>query len=250
MSSSRLLEGKRALITGASSGIGAQMVQSFAEAGADIVACIRAPSESIQRRMEDLRHSYGINTRILCFDLLDESAIKHAMRELYADKTRIDILVNNAGVMASSLLGMTSMENFKSTFQVNFFSAVQISQAVAKLMMKQGYGVIINLGSIAGLDNFAGYSAYGSSKAALIQFTKILANELAPYGIRSNAIAPALVETGMAEKMGAKAAEGIFARSSIKRITRTQEIADVAVFLASEKASFINGQTIRIDGGM
>ncbi|QWD48038.1 SDR family oxidoreductase [Polynucleobacter paneuropaeus] len=250
MSNSKLLHGKQALITGASKGIGAQMVQSFAEAGANIIACTRSPSDPMQKRMEDLSNVYGVRIQVLCFDLLDEEAIKHAMRGLYNNKTRVDILINNAGIMTTSLLGMTSLESLKSTFQINFFSAVQITQSIAKLMMKQGNGVIINLGSIAGLDNFAGYAAYGSSKAALIQFTKILANELAPYGIRSNSIAPALVETGMAEQMGPKAADGIFARSAIKRIIRPEEIANIAIFLASEKSSFINGQTIRIDGGM
>lgn len=250
MSSSKSLEGKTAMITGAAKGIGAQMVETFAAAGADVIACVRDHSDSLQQHFESLAHTHGVKVRMLCFDLMYEDAIKQAMHGLHASKTRVDVLVNNAGVMTSSLLGMTTIESFKSTFQVNFFAQVQITQYVAKLMIKQRHGAIVNIGSIAGLDNFAGYSAYGSSKAALMQFTRILANELASYGVRVNAVAPALVDTLMAEKMGSKAADGIFTRSALKRMTRPSEIAEIAIFLASDKASFINGQTIRVDGGM
>jgi 3-oxoacyl-[acyl-carrier protein] reductase len=250
MSSSRVLLGKTALITGAAKGIGAQMIESFAAAGANVIACVREQSDSLQHHFDALSHTHGVQVKMLCFDLMYEDAIKQAMHGLHASKTRVDVLVNNAGVMTSSLLGMTPIDSFKSTFQVNFFAPVQITQYVAKLMMKQRHGAIINIGSIAGLDNFAGYSAYGSSKAALMQFTRILANELASYDVRVNAVAPALVDTPMAKKMGSKAAEGIFSRSALKRMTKPYEIAEIAVFLASDKASFINGQTIRVDGGM
>jgi 3-oxoacyl-[acyl-carrier protein] reductase len=127
---------------------------------------------------------------------------------------------------------------------------VQLTQYVAKWMMRQRSGVIINLGSIAGLDNFSGYTAYGSSKSALTQFTKIIANELAPYGVRVNAIAPALIDTSMARQMESKAGHAMIERSAMKRMGSPAEIADLAVFLASDQASFINGQVIRADGGM
>lgn len=250
MSSSRVLAGKRVLITGAAKGIGAQMVESFAKAGADVLACMRTRCDALQLHWDAIAKIHGVQVDILCFDLMDENAIKQAMQSLYVNKTQIDVLVNNAGVANGSFLNMTSMDSLKSTFQVNFFAPVQITQYVAKLMMKQRKGAIINLGSIAGLDNFAGYTAYGSSKAALMQFTKVVANELAPYGIRVNAIAPALIDTNMAQQMESKAGEVMVARSAMKRLGRPQEIADIAVFLASDQASLINGQTIRADGGM
>jgi len=250
MSNSKLLAGKTALITGSSKGIGFKMVESFASAGADVIACVRSSSDSLQQHFDFLAQTHEVRVNMLCFDLMNEDEIKQAMHGLHLSKTRVDILVNNAGTMTSALLGMTSIESFKSTFQVNFFAQVQITQYISKLMMRQRNGAIINIGSIAGLDNFSGYSAYGSSKAALMQFTRILSNELASYGIRVNTIAPALVDTPMAEKMGVKAAEGIFSRSAIKRITKPQEIAEIAVFLASDNASIINGQVIRADGGM
>lgn len=250
MLSSKPLQGRRVLITGAAKGIGAQMVESFAAAGANVLACVRSPSDAVQQRFESLALQYGVEVKPLCFDLSDEQAIKNAMQRLFSDKTRIDILVNNAGVAAGGFLNMTTMDSIKTAFQVNFFAPVQMTQYVAKWMTRQRSGVIINLGSIAGLDNFAGYTAYGSSKAALMQFTKIIANELAPYGVRVNAIAPALIDTAMAQQMESKAGDAMVERSSMKRLGRPTEIADLAVYLASDQASFINGQVIRADGGM
>jgi 3-oxoacyl-[acyl-carrier protein] reductase len=248
--SSRPLQGRRVLITGAAKGIGAQMVESFAAAGANVLACVRSPSNAVQERCESLALQYDVEVRPLCFDLSDEQAIKKAMQRLFSEKVYIDILVNNAGVATGGFLNMTTMDSIKTSFQVNFFAPFQMTQYVAKWMTRQRSGVIINLGSIAGLDNYAGYTAYGSSKAALMQFTKIIANELAPYGVRVNAIAPALVDTAMAQKMESKAGDAMIERSSMKRLGRPTEIADLAVYLASDHASFINGQVIRADGGM
>ena len=251
MSNFESLKGKRVLITGANRGIGSEMINHFAAAGANIVACVRNPvDQSLHQHWSNLRDLHGVDIECLVFDLNDEVAVKKSMQKLHEKKLRIDILINNAGLMTSGLLQMTTLESFKETFQVNFFSIVQITQSISRLMMRQKSGSIINIASIAGVENFPGYSAYGASKAALIQFTKIAANELATYGIRVNAIAPALVETEMAQKMGAKAADGIFSRSATKRMTKPSEIADIALFLASEHSSFINGQTIRADGGM
>lgn len=250
MSSFRPLQGRRVLITGAAKGIGAQMVQSFAAAGANVLACVRSPNVAVQQRCESLAIQYDVEVSLLCFDLSDEQAIKNAMHSLFSEKTRIDILVNNAGIAVGGFLNMTTMDSIKMAFQVNFFAPVQITQYVAKWMARQRSGVIINLGSIAGLDNFAGYTAYGTSKGALMQFTKIIANELAPCGVRVNAIAPALIDTAMAQQMESKASDAMVERSSMKRLGQPTEIADLAVYLASDQASFINGQVIRADGGM
>ncbi|MDR3724533.1 MAG: SDR family NAD(P)-dependent oxidoreductase [Terracidiphilus sp.] len=249
MSSFKVLTGKCAMITGAAKGIGAQILESFVAAGADVVACVRTPSDALQQRLDDLSQIHGVRTQMLCIDLMDERAIKQAMQSLYSSRAQIDILVNNAGMANGGFLTMTSMEDVKSAMQVNFLAPLQITQYVAKLMMRRRHGVIINMGSIAGLDSLPGYTAYGSSKAALMQFTKVVANELAPYGIRVNAIAPGLIDTHMAEQMETKAGESMVARSAMKRLGRPQEIADIAVFLASEQSSFINGQIIRADGG-
>ncbi len=250
MSNSKLLAGRRALVTGASKGIGFEILNTFAAAGADLIACVRSPSQVLSNKLAALTQQYGVDTEVMVFDLMNESAIKQAMKQLCNRKIQVNILVNNAGVATGGLLGMTSLDTIKSTFQVNFFAPVLITQYIAKLMIKQREGSIINLGSIAGLDNFPGYTAYGSSKAALMQFTRIIANELAPYGIRVNSIAPALIDTQMAQQMEDKATESMLRRSAMQRLGRSQEIADLALYLASNQSSFVNGQTIRADGGM
>lgn len=247
---SKHLQGKCALITGAAKGIGAELVNVFAAAGADVIACIRQFDAGVQENFDSLAAQNCVKIRIVCFDLSDEEALKQTMKSLFMEKIRIDFLINNAGVASGSFLNMTTIDSIRSVFEVNFFAPVLITQYVSKWMIRQGGGVIINLGSIAGLDNFTGYTAYGTSKAALMQFTKIIANELAPYGIRVNSIAPALIDTAMAEKMESKAGNAMVQRSAMKRLGRVKEIADLAIFLASDESSFINGQVIRADGGM
>ena len=145
---------------------------------------------------------------------------------------------------------MTSMKVLKEVFQINFFSMVLLTQLVSKLMIRQHCGSIINMGSIAGLENFAGYTAYGSSKAAVMAFTRTIARELAPYGIRVNAIAPGLTDTRMADQMEKKAEKEIIARSNMNRLGKTEEIVNMILFLSSDNASFITGQVYRVDGGM
>lgn len=250
MLTSRILSGRRALITGAAGGIGSSMLEAFASAGADLIVCVRESNENIQARCEFISKTYSVDVRLLSFDLLNDDEIKDAMKSLFIDKVRVDILVNNAGFASGGFLSMTSLETLRNTFQINFFAAVHITQIVSKWMMKQRNGVILNIGSIAGLDNFPGYTAYGSSKAALMQFTQILSSELAPYAVRVNAIAPALTETNMASQMEVKAFDAMVERSAMKRLGRPNEIANLAVFLASDQASFVNGQVIRADGGM
>ena len=145
---------------------------------------------------------------------------------------------------------MTSMKQLKDIFQINFFSQVLVTQIISKLMMRQKHGSIINMGSVAGLDNFAGYTSYGCSKAAMMMFTKTIARELAPYNIRVNSIAPGLTNTGMAGQMEEKAWREMVERTDMKRLGNPDEIVRMMLFLASDEASFITGQIYRVDGGM
>jgi 3-oxoacyl-[acyl-carrier protein] reductase len=246
----RALQGKRALITGASRGIGLQMVESFSAAGADIIACVRNSEDKFVQRLQEISTRYANEIQVECFDLSDSESIKISMKSILKSKPQIDVLVNNAGKVESGLFSMTTMESMRDVFQINYFAAVQISQSISRLMMRQKSGVIINVASIAGIDSFPGYCSYGGSKAALIQFTKTAASELSSYGIRVNAIAPSLVQTDMADVLGVKAQEGIFQRSLTKRSASPSEIANIVIFLASDESSYLNGQVIRIDGGM
>ena len=250
MCNSNSLERKTALITGCNRGIGKEILSLFVSEGASIIACVRKETPDFISFISELSLKYAVSIELLVFDISNEEEIKAAMKSLVQKKVKIDILVNNAGIATGAFLQMTSMKQLREVFQINFFFHVLITQLVSRIMLKEKKGCIINMGSIAGLENFAGYTAYGSSKAALMCFTKTIARELAPYNIRVNSIAPGLTDTGMAGQMEDKAWKEMVGRSDLNRLGDPKEIAELALFLASDKSSFITGQIIRADGGM
>jgi len=250
MSSSNLLQGKVALITGCNRGIGKVIVEKFAMNGANIYACARNETPELNNFLNDVSEKYNVDIKTNYFDLNYENQIKESLKILISEKKKINILVNNAGIAHGGLLQMTTLPKMREVFEVNFFSQMLIIQIISKLMMRHKEGSIINLASVAGIDSFAGYSAYGSSKAALIYATKTLSKELAPYNIRINAIAPGLTETDMAVQMEKKAKEIMVGDSAMNRLAKPEEIANMALFLASDLSSFVNGQVLRVDGGM
>jgi len=247
---SKLLEGKTALITGCNRGIGLEIMNLFASEGANIIACTRSSNSEFESKLSELSQRNGISIYPFYFDFCKEEEIKLTLQLIFKQRINIDILVNNAGIVTKGLLQMTSIESIKKVFQINFFSQVILTQYVLKIMSKNGSGSIINLGSVGGIDAFTANTSYGSSKAAFMYFTKSISQEYAARNIRVNAIAPSMTDTNMAEEMGKEANEEILRRSAIKRLANPQEIAQLALFLASDKSSFINGQIIRIDGGM
>jgi 3-oxoacyl-[acyl-carrier protein] reductase len=183
-------------------------------------------------------------------DLSDEQSIKECLSQILKSKPKIDVMINNAGVVDKGLLQMTPIQKIRDVFQINFFAQVQLIQGISRLMMRQKSGVIINMASIGGIDAYPAYVSYGCSKAAVIYLTKTLAQEFAPYGIRVNALAPSMVKTRMQEQMGEEANEEILRRTALKRNAEPEEIAKLALFVASDDSAFITGQIIRIDGGL
>lgn len=250
MSYCNLLKGKTALITGSNRGIGKAILEAFAMNGADIIACSRKETNKSKELIDSFTEKYSVKIRPLYFDLANENEIKDALRILIDERCRIDILVNNAGIAHGGFLQMTPISRIKEVFEINFFAQLVIIQTISRLMMRQKSGSIINLASVTALDSYPGYTAYGSSKAALICATKTLSCELAPYNIRINAIAPGLTDTDMANQMEQKARQEIIDNSTMKRMASSGEVANMALFLASDLSSFVNGQVLRVDGGM
>lgn len=238
------------IITGARTGIGRATLEKFASQGANIWACAHCYNEDFEHDMSILQEQYNVSIKPVYFDLKKEDEIKKAMKEIIAEKRKIDVLINNAGMPYGALLLMTSMKDLRDVFEVNFFSQVLITQIVAKIMTRQKSGCIVNLSSVAGLDGDAGYTAYGSSKAAISFFTKVISEELAKDGIRVNAVAPGLIETKMMDCMEKNAKKHMLESADMKRFGRPEEVANVIYYLASEDASFITGQTLRVDGGL
>lgn len=245
-----LFKDKTVLVTGCNRGIGKTLLQRYAAEGADVIACVRNKSSEFSDFVQSLCSQYNVSINVLYADFSNEDSVKCLIRYIYSMKRKVDILVNNAGVVTMKILPMTTMEELKNVFQVNFFSQVLLTQGVSKLMMKQKEGIIINMSSVGGLDSFPAYTAYGCSKAAMSYFTKTLSQELSPYNIRVNAVAPGLVETGMKSHLSTDATDEVIRRSAMHRAATTDEVCDLIIFLSSDKSSYINGQIIRVDGGM
>lgn len=245
-----LLSGKNVIITGSAQGIGKMMLETFAANGANVWACARTKTDEFEANAQVLREKYQVNIWPVYFDLQDHEQLKAAAKSITATKLPIDALVNNAGVTYNALFLMSSMDKLHEVFEVNFFSLFLFSQHIAKTMMRQKKGSIINISSSAGIDGNAGRSVYGASKAAVICATKAMAAELGDFGVRVNSIAPGITRTSMITSMTDKVIQETIQQSDMKRMGDPRDIANAAVFLASDLSSYVTGQVIRVDGGL
>lgn len=243
------LEGKTAMITGCNRGFGKTIMKLFASEGANIIACARTKNEEFEHDLAAVAEEYKVTITPIYFDLSDETAIKAGLKEIKALKIPVDILVNNAGIAHLAIVPFTRMSDVRNVFQINYFAQLQIIQGMYNILSKSK-GCIVNMASVAGIDGDAGNAVYGATKASMILLTKVLSKEMANAGVRVNAVAPGLSATDLADVMGDKAKESMVAQSSMHRLGTPEEIAKTVLFLASDDASFITGQIIRVDGGM
>lgn len=245
-----MLTGKSIIVTGSNRGIGKTIVEECAKNHADVWACMRQVTDENVLSMEELSKKYNVTIKAIELDLLDKDSIKNSATEILSEKLQIDGIVNNAGATGPNrLFSMTSMEDIRETFEVNFFGPILFLQRFLKKMMRWRTGSIVNIASIAAIDGEPAQLEYVSSKAAMIGATRKLASELGQFGIRVNAVAPGMTDTDMVREMDTGLMEKTLDRTMMHRLAKAEEIAKAVVFLLSDQSAFITGQTIRVDGG-
>ena len=244
-----MLKNKTAVITGGARGIGKAIALALAAEGANI-AIIYANSSAAAEQVCLEGSNLGIIAKSYPCNVADGAQVKATIAKILADFGGVDILVNNAGITRDGLLGTMSEENFSQVIEVNLTGAFHLVKNLYGHFLKKRAGRIINISSISGLMGNAGQSNYAAAKAGLIGFTKSIAKELAGRGITCNAIAPGFIATEMTELLAEERQAKIKAQIPLQRFGTAEEIAHMAVFLASDKASYITGEVIKIDGGL
>lgn len=245
----KLLQGKTALITGASKGIGKAIAIKYAEQGANVAFTYLSSVEQ-GKALEGELSAKGVKAKGYRSDASDFSQAEKLISDVIADFGSLDILVNNAGITMDNLLLRMNEEAWDKVMNVNLKSCFNTVKAVTKPMMKQKSGSIINMTSIVGIKGNAGQANYAASKAGIIGFTKSVALEIGSRGIRCNAIAPGFIETEMTGKLDEKTVQLWRDAIPLKRGGRPEDVANACVFLACDMSSYITGQVIQVDGGM
>jgi 3-oxoacyl-[acyl-carrier protein] reductase len=244
----KLLEGKVALITGATRGIGKGIAEMYAQQGAKIAFTYAGSVD----KAKELEATLSSVTQIKGYqsDASDFDAAQTLIDDVMAEFGQIDILINNAGITKDNLLLRMSKEDWDKVITVNLDSVFNLTKAVIKPMMKAKSGSIINMTSVVGISGNAGQANYAASKAGVIGFTKSVALELGSRNIRCNAIAPGFIETEMTAALDEKATQKWAEAIPMKKLGKTTDVANACVFLGSDMASYINGQTLNVDGGL
>ena len=244
-----LLDGKTALVTGASRGIGRAIAIRLASEGA-AVAIKYAGNVKAAEEVKAVIEAAGGRAMLVQADVADSTAVDAMIKAVIEAFGQIDILVNNAGITRDGLLMRMKEEDWDAVINTNLKGIFHCTKAVSKLMMKKRYGRIVNMASVVGLIGNAGQSNYAAAKAGVIGFSKSMARELASRGITVNMVAPGFIDTDMTAVLPDKVREAMVADIPLGKIGTPENVADAVVFLVSDQASYITGQTINVDGGM
>ena len=245
----KLLEGKTALITGASRGIGKAIALKFALEGANIAITNIADDADFQSTIKELEE-VGVKVKGYVSNAADFADSQRVIDEIVKDFGRIDALVNNARITHDTLLMRMTEEQWDTVMSVNLKSVFNLTKAALNIMLKQKSGSIINMSSVVGVSGNAGQSNYSASKAGIIGFTKSVAKEVGSRNIRCNAIAPGFIITEMTEKLPEEVKKEWINKIPLKRGGTPEDVADAALYLASDISAYVSGQTIHVCGGM
>ncbi|RNF40631.1 3-oxoacyl-[acyl-carrier-protein] reductase [Planococcus salinus] len=243
------LAGKTAIVTGASRGIGAEIARSFAAEGANVVVNYSGSKEKAEAVAEEIRKSGG-EAIVVKADVADADQVKAMIDETVKTFGAVDVLVNNAGITRDNLMMRMKDDEWDDVININLKGVFVCTKAVTRQMMKQRSGRIVNIASIVGVMGNAGQANYVAAKAGVIGLTKTTARELASRGITANAIAPGFIMTDMTDRLSDDIQQTMLGQIPLGRFGKPEEVAKAALFLASDEASYMTGQTLHLDGGM
>ncbi|MBU9672101.1 3-oxoacyl-[acyl-carrier-protein] reductase [Planococcus sp. CP5-4] len=243
------LTGKTAIVTGASRGIGAAIARRFAEEGANIVVNYSGSQDKAEAVVAEIEQAGGKAIAVKA-NVADADAVKAMADAAMEEFGSIDILINNAGITRDNLMMRMKEDEWDDVINTNLKGVFLCTKAVTRQMMKQRAGRIVNIASIVGVMGNAGQANYVAAKAGVIGLTKTTARELASRGITANAVAPGFITTDMTEKLGDDVQSSMLAQIPLARFGAPEDVANAALFLASDEANYVTGQTLHLDGGM
>ncbi len=244
-----MLKGKVAVITGGTRGIGRAIAERFAKEGADLAIIGTRESESALETIKKLREA-GSEARLYICDVKDPEQVTAVAEEILADFGKVDILVNNAGITRDNLLPSLNFMDIDDVIDVNLKGTMFVTRAFIRSFVKQRHGNVINLSSVVGLMGNKGQANYAASKAGVVGFTKTIAKEYGRRNVRCNAIAPGYIATEMTAKLSPEQTSAIAESLPLGKLGEAEDVAELALFLASDNSKYITGEVIKVDGGM